>query len=317
VTTATMTNNGPFDLLPAAHSTIAPQYDTLYNFLWWMSVVLFILIVGAAMYFAYRYRRRAGDEHKLSSPTFHSTSLEVFWSFGPLLVCLGLFHWGVKQYMDERVAPAGALEVRVTGQKWNWMFEYANGKTSDDLHVPVGRPVKLVMSSKDVIHDFSIPAYRIKQDVVPGRYTMLWFEPTHVGTEQVFCAEYCGLSHSNMLANIVAEPQDVFDKWINEDPDKTLPLAEVGQKVWSAQCKSCHSTDGSAIVGPTWKGLYGRSEQMANGQTITADDNYIRESILNPGAKIVKGYQNLMPAFQGSLKERQVDGLIEYMKTLK
>ena len=304
--------------LPAAKAAGAADVDTLFNFLVWMSVGMFVLIVGAAGYWVYKHRRQPGDEQKLSKPTIHSTAMEVFWSVGPLLACIGLFHWGVVQYMNARVAPAGAEQVRVRGRKWAWEFEYDNGKISDVLMAPVGKPVKLVMTSQDVIHSFFVPNFRIKQDVLPGRYSTLWFQALEEGKNQVFCAEYCGLSHSDMLAQVEVVSPEKFNEWKNADADKGLTPVQIGQKVYEGKaCNSCHSVDGSAKIGPTFKGLYGKTETLADGSTVKVDDNYIRESILNPNAKVVKGYQPIMPAFQGSLKDKQIEGVIEFMKAQK
>jgi cytochrome c oxidase subunit II len=310
-------------LLPAARSTLSQGFDSIYLVLYWMSVVLFFLIVGAAGYFSYRYRRRPGDEDKLSPPPFHSTSLELFWSVGPLLVCLGFFHWGVKEYMNSRVAPAGALEVRVTAQKWSWLFEYSNGKQSPDLFVPAGQPVKLIMTSKDVLHSFFVPNYRVKYDAIPGRYSMIWFQANEPGEDQVYCTEYCGKDHSSMLAKVVVMPPADFPKWFEDvremcDGKPCESPVAAGQSIYNKRaCVSCHSIDGSPRVGPSFKGLYGKTEQFADGTTGTVDDNYIRESILNPSAKIVKGFAPQMPTYQGQLKDPQIEGLIEYIKSLK
>jgi cytochrome c oxidase subunit II len=310
----------PSILLPAARSTTAGAVDSLYLFILWMSVFLFVLIVGAAGYFAWKYRRREGDETKLSSPTFHSTALEVFWSVGPLLVCIGLFHVGVKQYMDNRIAPGDALEVRVRAQKWSWEFEYPNGKIDSDLTVPVGKPVRLIMTSKDVIHSFFVPDFRIKQDAVPGRYSTVWFQAVQEGEDQVFCTEYCGKDHSAMLAKVKVVSEAKFKEFIDFDDTKTMPLAEIGADRYKKKaCNGCHSLDGSKIAGggPSFKGLYGREEEMTTGAKVVVDDGYIRESILNPQAKIVKGFQPVMPTFQGSLKDREIEGIIEFIKAQK
>ncbi len=312
-------------LLPAARSTLSQGFDTIYLVLYWMSVVLFFLIVGAAFYFAYRYKRQPGDEEKLSSPPFHSTSLELFWSVGPLLVCIGFFHWGVKEYMNSRVAPAGAYEIRVTGQKWSWNFEYPTGKQDRDLYVPAGRPVKLIMTSKDVLHSFFVPNYRIKYDVIPGRYSMVWFEAPEVGEDQIYCTEYCGRDHSMMLSKVFVRPPAEFDKWVNDftprcgtPPRDCVSPAEYGKELYTKRaCISCHSIDGTRLVGPSFKGLYGKTEQFADGSSQVVDDNYIRESILNPTAKIVQGYAPQMPTYQGQLKEPELAGIIDFIKSLK
>jgi cytochrome c oxidase subunit II len=283
-------------------------------------VVLFILICGAAGYFVWKYRRKPGDEKTLSTPTFHSTAIEVFWSLGPLLVCIGLFHVATKQYMAGRVAPSDAIQVKVRARKWAWEFEYANGLVDKELHAPVNKPVKLTMQTADVIHSFYVPDFRIKQDVVPGRYTTLWFQATQIGQDQVFCTEYCGLSHSDMLSHVIVQSQEDFEKFLNYDPYEKMPLAEVGKKVYDDKsCATCHTLDGTPKPsgGPSFKGIYGKTETFADGTTGTVDDAYIRESVLVPTAKIVKGFQPIMPPFQGSLKEKEILGLIEFIKAQK
>lgn len=304
--------------LPAAKSTVAQEVDSLYMFMVWGSLVLFVLIMGAAGYWLVKHRRRPGDEDKLSKPTIHSTAVEVFWSVGPLLVCIGLFHWGVVSYMNMRVAPGDSVQVQVRARKWAWEFEYANGKITNELYAPVNKPVRLVMTSADVIHSFYVPDFRVKQDVLPGRYSTLWFQATEAGTYQVFCTEYCGQSHSDMLSKVVVLPQAEFDAKVNEDDTKGVPLAELGKKVYEGKaCNACHSIDGSAKAGPTFKGLWGKSETLADGSSVKVDENYIRESILNPNAKVVKGFQPVMPTFQGSLKDRHIEGFIEFLKAQK
>ena len=304
--------------LPHAGTALAEEVDTLYVFINWLSLAMFLLIVGAASYWVWKHRRKPGDELKLSSPTIHSPIIEIFWSVGPLLICLGLFHWGVVQYFNLRVVPAGAVDVRVRGRKWAWEFEYANGKVSNELHAPQNKPVRLVMTSQDVIHSFYIPDFRVKQDVIPGRYSTVWFEARELGRNQVFCAEYCGLSHSDMMTKVVVETQKDFQDWLDKDEDQGIPLAEVGKKVYEGKaCNTCHSLDGSAKTGPSFKGLWGRQETMSDGTVVTVDENYVRESILQPQAKLVKGYQPVMPTFQGSLKEKQIAGIIEFLKAQK
>lgn len=306
--------------LPQARSPYATSVDELFVLLTVLSVVMFVLITGAAGYWVYKYKRKEGDEKKLSTPTIHSVAIEIFWSVGPLLLCIVFFHMGAKQYMDARVAPGDSYVVNVSGRKWAWEFTYPNGKVDSKLHVPTGKPIKLVMNSQDVIHSFFIPDYRVKQDVLPGRYSTVWFKAEQPGTSVVFCTEYCGMSHSDMLTTVVAESPEEFQKWVDYDPTTGKSLAEVGQYFFNEKaCSTCHSLDGSAKAGggPSFKGLWGRQEVLADGSTVTVDENYLRESILVPNAKIVKGYQPVMPSFQGSLKERHLAGLIEFIKAQK
>lgn len=308
--------------LPQARSPYASSVDQLFVILTVMSVVMFVLITGAAGYWSYKYKRREGDEKKLSTPTIHSAAIEIFWSVGPLVVCIGLFHYGARQYMDARVAPGDSYVINVSGRKWAWEFTYPNGKVDSKLHVPIGKPIKLVMSSQDVIHSFFIPDYRVKQDVLPGRYSTIWFKAEQPGTSVVFCTEYCGMSHSDMLTSLVAETPEEFQKWVDFDPygDPSLTLAQVGEKLYADKaCVTCHSLDGSVKSGggPSFKGLWGKQEVLADESTVAVDENYLRESILVPNAKIVKGFQPVMPSFQGSLKERHLAGLIEFIKAQK
>jgi cytochrome c oxidase subunit II len=314
-----MTTNPPDQLLmPAVGSTVAGDIDSLYYFLVYMSLILFVLITGAVVYFMYKYPRKAGDEKKLSIPTIHSMALEIFWSVGPLLVCIGIFHYGAKQFMSHRVAPRDSIEVRVRAKKWSWSFEYPNGKTSGNLYAPLNKPVKLVMTSKDVLHSFYVPTFRIKQDVVPGRYTMVWFQATIAGDHQIFCTEYCGKSHSDMLAKVKVKSPEEFDKWLNADPYKDKKPEEIGKLVFEMKgCGACHSIDGSVKVGPSLKGLWGKTESFTDGSTHVVDAAYIKESLLVPGAKVVKGFPNQMTSFQGDIKPIEIDGIVAYIQSLK
>lgn len=306
--------------LPQARSPYASSVDGLFAFLVIMSTVMFVLITGAAGYWTMKYKRKEGDEKKLSKPTFHNIGVEIFWSVGPLLVCFGLFHVGAKQYMDARVAPGDSYIINVTGRKWAWEFSYPNGKVDSKLHVPVGKPIKLVMTSQDVIHSFFIPDFRVKQDVLPGRYSTIWFKAEQPGISTVFCTEYCGMSHSDMLSTVIAEPEKDFNEWVDFDPYKGKPDVEVGQAIYNDKaCMTCHSLDGSVKAGggPSFKGLWGKTETLADGSTVTVDENYISESILVPGAKVVKGFQPVMPSFQGSLKPEHIKGVIAFIKAQK
>jgi cytochrome c oxidase subunit II len=311
-------NPEPSMWLPAPRSTVADDVDKLFNFLNWMSLIMFLLLIGAAGYWVWTYRRKEGDENKLSSPTFHSTAVEIFWSVGPMLVCVALFHFGVKGYLDHRVAPAGSMDIRVKARKWAWEFHYPNGKVRNDLLVPVGKPVRLVMTSQDVIHSFFVPDFRIKQDVVPGRYSTVWFQATHEGVDQIFCTEYCGLSHSDMLAKVNVVSEKAFNDEINKNPYEGMSPLAIGTKLFEGKaCNTCHSTDGSTKIGPSFKGLFGKTETLTDGSTIPVDENYIRESVLVPAAKVVKGFQPVMPPFQGSLNDEEMAGIIAFIKEQK
>jgi len=304
--------------LPKASSTLAPDVDLAWNAVLWLSIVMFIGVVGTMFYFMYRYKRR--KEGEKTSEIDHNTALEVSWMVIPFILLMGLFGIGLKGYLNAHVAPAEALEVKVTAAKWLWTFTYPNGTvTVNELAVPKGKPVHLVMSSQDVLHSFWVPEFRIKQDVVPGMYTTTWFQADEARDFTIECTEYCGKGHSEMLGAVMVMEPAAFEDWLDKGGSKEdLPPVELGQKLFTTRtCNTCHSLDGTRIQGPTFKGIFGRKEILADGSEVTVDENYIRESLLNPGAKIVKGYPPVMPTFQGMLKDKDIDALIAYLKTLK
>ncbi|MFB6098716.1 MAG: cytochrome c oxidase subunit II, partial [Salinibacter sp.] len=235
----------------------------------------------------------------------------------PTILVLLVFNWGFKTFVKQKTVPQNAYQIRVTAQQWSWFFRYPNGATtSDTLYVPAGEPIQTKMSSKDVIHSFFVPAFRVKQDVLPNRYTSVWFEATEKGTYDLFCAEYCGRNHSEMEATVKVVSQERFNQWVKKAATPSdIPLPKLGKQLYQQRgCQGCHSLDGSRMVGPTWKGLYGTTgHKMSDGSTVTVDENYLRSSILKSGARIVQGYQNLMPSYAG-LSERQVTALIEFIK---
>lgn len=302
--------------LPESASTIASEVDGLFLFVTWVSTILFVGVIGAMIYFAYRYRRQDPDERP--TPVHESKLLEISWIVVPTILVLLVFNWGFKSFIKMNVAPPDAYEIRAEAWKWNWLFEYPNGTQSDTLYVPEGQPVKVTMSSRDVIHSFFVPAFRVKQDVLPNRYSSVWFEATDRGTYDLFCTEYCGTSHSDMITKAKVVSQQEFTDWMESAGGSTddMPLPQLGERLYTQQgCNACHSLDGSRMVGPTWQGLYGKENHtMADGSTVTADENYLREAIIEPGAKIVEGYQNVMPASYGSMSERELSALIAFMK---
>lgn len=302
---------------PEAAWSKAQAVDSLFSFILYGSIILFIAILIVMVYFLIRYKRSVTNLKSQGQMT-HNTFLEISWTVIPLLLCAVVFVWGYRGFLDISTAPDDAMEVKVVAQKWSWQFNYPSGKISPShLVVPVGQPVKLVMSSKDVLHSFYLPNFRVKRDVIPNRYTTVWFTGERLGTFQIFCTEYCGDGHSAMLAQVHVVEPDEYEKWIQGNEDD-VPLVELGQRaVQSWACFACHSTDGTAGVGPTWKGLYGAKREFTDGSTTIADDNYIRESIQYPSRKIVKGPYGQMVSFIDKLSERQIDGIIEYIKTLK
>lgn len=301
--------------LPRQGSTFAKHVDEAYYVTLWICVAFFVLVVGAMIYFAIKYKRKSDDER--TSPIDHNFRLEVVWSIVPSALLVWLFYLGIKGYADAQTAPNGAFEVKVTGQMWNWSFEYPNGSTSDDLYIPVNRPIKLVMTSQDVIHAFFVPEFRAKQDVVPGMYSTMWFTATQTGETAVECAEYCGDSHSMMLAKVHVMPEAEFDPFYEaglEDPLHPDPPDVRGAKKYKSKCAVCHSVDGSPNTGPTFKGIWGREETLEDGSKVTVNENYVRKSILEPQSQIVQGFPRTMPVFAGQLKDKDIEGIIEFLK---
>lgn len=304
--------------MPPAHSTVAHEIDSLFYFIYYCSVFFFVAVVGAMTYFAFKYKRKA---HEMTEPAAHNNTLEITWTVIPTILCLVVFVLGFRGYMKMNVVPKDALEIKVTGQKWFWSFDYPSGATTvNDIVIPVGKPVKLLMSSKDVIHSFYVAEFRTKRDVLPNRYSISWFEATSADTFLIQCTEYCGTSHSEMLGKVIAVSETEYNKWLetNSNPGEGLTPEAYGEKLYTSKaCITCHSLDGKPGSGPSWKAIFGKSEKMTDGSSITVDENYIRESILNPQAKIVAGYQPVMPTYQGILKDREIDAIVAYIKTLK
>jgi cytochrome c oxidase subunit 2 len=304
--------------LPRQSSTIAKEIDFAWDVVLYLDILMFIGLMGAMFYFMYRFRRRS-DKDKVSLVN-HNMKLEVTWTIIPTILVLALFAIGLKGYVMASVAPAESLEIRTTAEMYMWTFTYPDGTvTVNELVVPKGRPVKLTMSSKDVLHSFFVPEFRVKQDVVPGTYTTVWFEATEKRETVLFCTEYCGVGHSDMLAQVKVLEDADFKKWLEMGGTlEKLPPAELGKKLFASRsCATCHSTDGTRIQGPTFKGLFGRTETLADGSTVKADDNYIRESIYEPTKKVVQGYPAVMPTYKGLLKEQDIEALIAYIKTLQ
>jgi cytochrome c oxidase subunit 2 len=304
--------------LPEQASTVAGQTDDLFLFLIVVSLVFAALISGLILFFMVRYRRRPGVDH---APDAHgSLLLEGLWTAIPFALTMVMFFWGASLYATLHHVPADAMQIDVVGKQWMWKLQHMEGRREiDELHVPVGRPVKLVMTSEDVIHSFYVPAFRIKQDVVPGRYATAWFEATKPGTYHLFCAEYCGTLHSGMIGHVVVMEPSAFEAWLaGETPGaQNVPVAIAGEQVFRLQaCGSCHRADGSG-QGPALNGVFGRTVTLATGETVVADEGYIRESILAPQAKIVAGYKPVMPTFQGLLSEEDVMRLTAYVKSLR
>ncbi len=300
--------------MPYQGTKISESVDSLYGFLIITSCISFVLLIGGMIWFAYKYKRKTDND---ITPNIHgNTALEFLWSFIPFVIFMIVFVWGIIIHKDMRTMPKDAFEIHVTGYQWGWKFDYKSGvQTNNEFAVPVGHPVKLIIQAEDVLHSFFIPAFRIKQDAVPGRYTALWFTARTPGDYQVFCTEYCGTSHSNMLANLkVMTPSD-FDNWLIENSKvKDLPLAERGRLIIEkGTCVSCHNVTKERKIGPGFAGIWGTKREFADGTNTVIDENYIRESILYPAKKIVKGYANQMNA--QNLSETELKAVIEYFKS--
>ncbi len=301
-------------LFPVAASQQAGPIDSLYWFLTIVSAVMTVLIFVGVIVFAWKYRRRPGVR---AVQIEGSTKLELTWSILPFLIMLIMFWWGAKIFFAANAPPKDAMEVFVTGKQWMWKIQYPDGmREINELHVPVGQPVKLTMASEDVIHSFSIPAFRVRHDVVPGHYDTLWFTATKAGRYHLFCTEYCGNSHASMIGWVdVMEPRE-YANWASGGGGGG-DLAVKGQQLFVQNgCSTCHLLDQQGRC-PNLRGLYNKQVQLTDGSTVTADDAYIRESILDPNAKIAAGFQaNIMPPFKGQLSEENVIQLIAYIKSL-
>jgi len=294
---------------------MAGRVDALYFVLIAISAFFSILIATLVIYFAIRYRRRSPDE---VGADFHGgNTLEIVWTVIPLCIVLVIFVWSAKIFFDLQRAPQGSMDVYVIARQWMWKFQHVDGQREiNELHVPVGRPVRLTMGSEDVIHSLFVPSFRVKMDVVPGRTSTLWFQATKAGRYHLFCAEYCGTQHSGMIGWVVAmEPTD-FQAWLSGGAGEGS-LASAGQKLFQdLACNTCHRAD-TLGRGPVLEGLFGTQVVLQNGQTVVADENYIRESIVSPQSKLVAGFQPLMPTFQGLVSEEGLLQLIAYIKSLQ
>ncbi len=301
-----------FPLWPQRASSTAGNVDALFIFLLIVSGLMTLLVFSALVYFAARYRHRKGV---LAEQVEGSVPLELTWTIIPLGVFMVIFAWGAVVYFKSRTPPRDATEVYVVAKQWMWKLEHAEGQREiNELHVPVGRDVKLIMTSQDVIHSFFVPAFRMKQDVLPGRYTVLWFRATKPGTYHLFCAQYCGTQHSGMIGSIIVMEPAQYEAWMSGGSNG--PLSVSGEKIFAELgCATCHRMD-SQGRGPNLQGVFGKPVQLEDGRMVTADENYIRESILDPGAKVVRGFKPVMPTFQGLVSEEQVNALVAYVKFL-
>ena len=302
--------------VPDSASTLSWKVDALYFFVSGVTIFFTLLISATLIFFVLKYRRRS--PHEIPRPVAGSHKLETLWSVIPFVIAMAIFAWGAQLYFEQYKSPKNAVEIYVVGKQWMWKIQHTTGQREiNELHVPVGRKVKLIMSSEDVIHDFFIPAFRIKADVLPGRYTSQWFEATKPGTYHLFCAEYCGMNHSGMIGSvIVMEPRE-FDNWLSGNQNQQPPAVAGQQLFQSLGCVSCHGASGEGGRGPALAGLFGTETSLANGQTVRVDESYIRESITNPAAKLVAGFGPIMPTFQGQVTEEQLVQLTAFIKSMQ
>ena len=301
-------------LFPESASTMASRVDSLYFFLLALSTFFSLLIAGLIVFYAVKYRRRAADS--VGSQIQGGLVLELTWTIVPLLITMVIFVWGASVFFAMSRPPDETINIYVVGKQWMWKFQHLDSQREiNELHVPVGRPVKLIMTSEDVIHDVFVPAFRIKADVVPGRYTHLWFQSTKPGRYRLFCAEYCGTKHSGMIGQVVVMDPSEYQTWLSGGASEGS-LASAGAKLFQdLACNTCHRPDAQGR-GPVLEGLFGKTVTLQNGETLTVDEAYVRESILQPAAKIASGFQPIMPTFQGLVTEEQLLELIEYVKSL-
>ncbi|MDQ2969606.1 MAG: cytochrome c oxidase subunit II [Acidobacteriota bacterium] len=301
-------------LFPSQASAMAPQVDALYFYLLAVSAFFSTLIAVLVIVFAIKYRRRSEDEIPADNPG--SLKLELAWTVIPLLISLTFFAWGARLFFRMNRPPNDAMQLFVVAKQWMWKIQHLDGvREINELHVPLGQPVRMTMTSEDVIHSFFVPAFRMKRDVVPGRYSTVWFRATKAGDFHIFCSQYCGTSHSAMIGTVHVMEAPAFQAWL-AGGSGSESLASAGAKLFAQHaCNTCHRND-SLARGPNLEGLFGKPVHLQNGQTVIADEQYIRESILLPQAKLVAGFQPLMPTFQGLISEEGLLQLVAYIKSL-
>jgi len=299
---------------PPAASSIASNVDQLYYVLSGITAFFTILIFSIIFVFMVKYRRKSANESGIETHT--PMALELTWTIIPSLICVVLFVWASSLYVRNSRPPAASTEVFVIGKQWMWHLQHLEGpREINELHVPVGTPVKLTMISHDVIHDFYIPAFRVKKDVLPGRFSSLWFQPTEVGTYHLFCAQYCGTNHSEMIGWVYVMPPSDYANWL-AGGEKTESMAQQGERLFSQfGCNSCHGSEAGSR-GPSLAGVYGKPQKTAGGETQVVDESLIRQAIVNPSSIHLPGYQAIMPTYQGQIDEEQLTQLVQYVKSL-
>jgi cytochrome c oxidase subunit 2 len=304
--------------LPKAVNRVTDDLDMMFFAALALSIFFFVAITAAVLYFVIRYRHKPGRKPE-PSPA-HNDALEITWTVIPTIICVFLFVYGWRGYVKIVTPPRQAVEVQVLAYRWGWNFTHANGVQDSDLHVPMDTPVRLVMTAKDVLHSFFVPVLRTKQDLVPRRYTYAWFDANKPGTYRLYCTEYCGRDHSQMRVKLVVHTKGGYERYLADKAalSDSMPPLELGKMLYEKKgCNACHSLDGSAKVGPSFKGVFGTKVALANGSTVDMDETYISTSILQPMAQSRPGFPPSMPSFEGQLKDKEIAGLIEFIKSLK
>jgi cytochrome c oxidase subunit 2 len=312
-------NDAPATLVPPAFtlftrgaSSIAGHTDALFGAMLLLCGGMALMIAVAIVWFCVRYRR--GAEVDRSNPPSNARGLEIAWTVAPLLIFLGVFGWAASDYLVLREPPANALPIHVVGKQWMWKLQHGNGRREiNTLHVPLNQPVELVMASEDVIHSFYVPAFRLKQDVVPGRYTRFWFTPTRLGEFRLFCSEYCGSDHSAMVGSVIVMPPADYARWLQSGPAEPGMVQQGFALFRSAGCIGCHSA-ASTVHAPLLQGLSGRQVHLQDGRTVQADDNYLRDAIVQPSKDVVAGFAPVMPSYAGQFDESQLQMLLAYLR---
>jgi cytochrome c oxidase subunit 2 len=304
--------NIPF--FPTEASTTASRIDLLFFALMGIIVIFTTLIFVGVIFFSIRYRH--GSRASRKGATSENLKLELAWTIIPLCITMGVFIWASKLYFDMHVPPKNAMDIYVVGKQWMWYIQHPEGNREiNELHVPLGKPVRLILTSQDVIHDFFIPAFRVKQDVIPGRYTTEWFQATKLGEYHLFCAQYCGTGHAQMVGKVIVMQPWEYEQWL-AGKSSGVAMSSSGEQLFTQfGCVTCHRQDNTGR-GPSLVGLFGQKVLLQTGQTVIANMDYIRESILDPRAKVVATYQPIMPTFKSQIDQAQLMQLIEYVKSL-